>query len=80
MPKVLILPPDSAVAVPEITDSGIYVRFGAPRRIAQTLIRREWPFLAVDIDRFGRAIGIEAIPRPIGSVRRLAAKAGVLLT
>jgi hypothetical protein len=36
--------------------------------------------LAVDIDRFGRAIGIEAIPRPIGSVRRLAAKAGVLLT
>ena len=64
----------------EVTDSGIYIRFGPRRRVVATVIRRQWPLLAVDLDSAGRAIGIEAIPRPKAGLRRLAAQAGILLT
>ena len=80
MPKPLLRPPPSAEPVSELTDSGLYVRFGASRRVARTLICQEWPLLAVDLDADGRAIGLEAIPAPTLSLRKLARRAGILLT
>ena len=80
MPKPSLIRVIPETPVTEVTDSGIYIRFGAPRPVRATVIRRQWPLLAVDVDAAGLAIGIEAIPRPKVGLRRLAEQAGVLLT
>jgi hypothetical protein len=51
------------------------------RPCARTIANGRWPHLAVDFDRRGRVIGLEAIPLPDRfSLGRLARLAGVRLS
>lgn len=40
----------------------VYVRFTASgTKVAKTVVRSEWPHIAVDLDAEGKVIGVEAI-------------------
>ena len=72
--------PAGSIPRVSITDAGIYVRFERPTGRVRTIVRRLWPHLAVDINRHGKVIGIEAIPLPRRfSLRTFALEAGVHL-
>ena len=62
----------------EITDEGIYFRFQEDVEVANTVIRNEWPHVAIDLDKSGRIIGIETVPKPDRfSIAEIFAQAGV---
>jgi hypothetical protein len=68
------------VPVVEITEVGLYVRMAPGRICARTVANGRWPHLAVDFDRSGRVIGIEAVPLPPSfNLHELARRAGVSL-
>lgn len=64
----------------EINETGIYVRFQPGVTAANTIIRSEWPHVAVDLAKDGSVVGIECIPVPnqftLGTIAR---QAGVAL-
>jgi len=64
-----------------ITETGLYIRLRPGKRPFRTLVRQTWPLVAVDVDRRGRAVGIEVVPLPNRFVlRQIAARAGVVLS
>jgi hypothetical protein len=76
----LLQTPAGSVPRVAITDAGIYVSFERPSGRVRTIVRRPWPHLAVDINRSGKVIGIEAVPLPHRfSLRKIAQEAGVHL-
>ena len=76
----LLQTPAGSIPRVAITDAGIYVSFERPSGRVRTIVRRPWPHLAVDINRSGKVIGIEAIPLPRRfSLRKVALEAGVHL-
>jgi hypothetical protein len=46
-----------------LTDSGAYFRF-RQGPVKSTRSCRSWPHVAIDLDRKGRVVGIEAVPAP----------------
>ena len=65
----------------EITNGGLYVRFQNGVKASKTIIRSEWPHVAVDIAEDNSVIGIECVPAPFQfSIGAIAKKAGVGLT
>lgn len=74
-------PADERSPIVELCEAGLYVSMAPGRRCARTVANGRWPHLAVDFDRRGRVIGIEAIPLPDRfSLGRLARQAGVRLS
>jgi hypothetical protein len=72
--------PVNAVPLVEISDVGVYVRFQIGARVKKTLVRSEWPHIAVDLAADGSVIGIESVPAPGKfTVGRLAEQAGVFV-
>src|SRR5438128_2689503 len=64
----------------EINETGIYVRFQPGVKATETIIRSEWPHVAVDIAKDGSVVGIECVPVPNQfSLDTIARKAGVKL-
>jgi hypothetical protein len=65
----------------ELSEAGLYVRFAPRGACARTVANGRWPHLAVDFDRQGRVIGVEAMPLPDRfSLSRLARRAGLRLS
>jgi len=64
----------------ELSADGLYVRFQTGVQAAETILRSEWPHVAVDLAANGSVIGIECVPTPerftLGSIAK---KAGVAL-
>jgi hypothetical protein len=48
----------------ELTKTGLYLRFLSGAEIAKTIVRNEWPHIAVDVTAEGAVVGIEATPLP----------------
>ena len=64
----------------EVSDAGIYVRFQMGVRAEKTLLRSEWPHLAVDLASNGTVVGIECVPVPEKfTIGQLAKQAGVFV-
>jgi hypothetical protein len=64
----------------EITDSGIFLSFQQDVEVAETVIRREWPHIAIDLDKAGQVIAIEMVPKPNQfSIAGILAQAGITL-
>ena len=64
----------------EINETGLYVRFQPGVTAANTIIRSEWPHVAVDLAKDGSVIGIECVPVPSQfTLGTIAQQAGVTL-
>ncbi|MBM3855433.1 MAG: hypothetical protein FJ399_20145 [Verrucomicrobia bacterium] len=64
----------------EINDTGLYVRFQPGVRAANTVLRSEWPHVAVDLAPDGSVVGIECVPVPNQfTLGAIANQAGVML-
>jgi hypothetical protein len=64
----------------EISGAGLYVRFQSGVKAAKTLVRCEWPHVALDLAADDSVIGIECVPPPDQlSLGAIAEKAGVAL-
>jgi hypothetical protein len=64
----------------ELNPSGLYVRFQPDATIARTLIRSEWPHIALDLGEDDSVIGIEFVPVPEKfTLNTIAQQAGVKL-
>jgi hypothetical protein len=64
----------------EITDVGLYLRFQQDVEVAETVIRHDWPHVAIDLDGEGQVVAIEMVPKPDKfSITELFEKSGVNL-
>ncbi len=62
----------------DFASGAAYVRFSPPgQKVAKTLVRREWPLVAIDLDKEGEVIGIEAIGVNNLTIHKLLEKANV---
>jgi hypothetical protein len=74
-------PTSEPTPIVELNEAGLYVRLAPRGACARTVANGRWPHLAVDFDRRGRVIGIEAMPLPDRfSLSRLARQAGIRLS
>jgi hypothetical protein len=74
-------PTTEPTPVVELNEDGLYVRLAPRGACARTVANGRWPHLAVDFDRRGRVIGIEAMPLPDRfSLSRLARRVGLRLS
>lgn len=64
----------------EIDDAGIYVRFQSGVKADKTIVRSDWPHVALDVAADGSIIGIECVPAPQRfTIGQIAKRAGVTL-
>ncbi len=64
----------------EITAGGLYVRFQPNVKVARTIVRSEWPHVALDLSEDNTVVGIECVPTPNQfSLGAIAKQAGVTL-
>jgi uncharacterized protein YuzE len=65
----------------QLTDEGLYIYFKPGAVSEKTVVRSRWPLVAIDLDKNGDVIGIEAVPPPESfTLRGLIAKAGGKIT
>jgi hypothetical protein len=70
--------PATAAPLVEINDAGLYIRFKVGETATKTIVRNEWPHVAVDLARDGSVIGVELVPLPERfSIGRVAREAGI---
>lgn len=66
------------VAIDTLADA-VYVYLQPGARVAKTVIRKEWPHVAIDLDEKGKVVGVEALNMGEFSIRTVMKKAALKL-
>ena len=59
------------------TPHAVYVSLRQGLKIAQTIVKQEWPLVAIDVAADGRVIGFESVGAPSFTLKTLFKEAGI---